>query len=145
MNAKRLTYLLFILLLIFSMPLFAKEEIIVVVHPDNPITSMSKSQVIDLFMGKYVAFPDGKKAIPIDIGKPDDLKKNFYEQLIGLSLSRVNAYWSRIKFSGRARPPIGKKDYNEAIKFLNSTPNAIMYIPKDQLTDTAKVVFAFSE
>ena len=145
MIAQRLTYLLFISLLIFSMPLVAKEEIVVVVHPDNPISSMSKSQVIDLFMGKYVAFPNGEKAIPIDIEKPDDLKKNFYEQLVGLPLSRVNAYWSRIKFSGRARPPIGKNDYHDAINFLNSTPNAIMYIPKDQLTDTAKVVFSFSE
>jgi len=145
MIAQRLTYLLFISLLIYSIPLFAKEEIVVIVHPDNPISSMSKSQVIDLFMGKYVAFPNGEKAIPIDIEKPDDLKKNFYEQLVGLPLSRVNAYWSRIKFSGRARPPANKKDYTEAINFLKSTPNAIMYIPKRQLTDTAKVVFAFSE
>jgi hypothetical protein len=84
-------------------------ELVLVVNKNNPISILSRSQVIDLYMGKYVAFPDGTKAVPVDIEDDVEIRTKFYDSLVGMPLARVNAYWSKVKFSGRARPLPNKK------------------------------------
>ncbi|MCW8090390.1 hypothetical protein [Alteromonas sp. ASW11-130] len=121
------------------------SNLVVVVHKDNPTTMLSRSQLIDLYMGKYVAFPDGNKAQPLDIESEEATKKQFYEALVGMPLSRVNAYWSRVKFSGRARPPIAQQDQGAALAYVASSNGAIAYIHESNLTDNVKVVYRFDE
>ena len=123
----------------------SNNDLVVVVHKNNPVDKLSKDQLIDLFMGKYVAFPDGKKAIPLDINDSSQLKKQFYQALVGLPLARVNAYWSRIKFTGRARPPQEMANEQALVSFMNSQDRAIGYLPRSKVTKNLKVVYQFSE
>ena len=81
------------------------EAIVVVTSQKNEVQSLDKKGLIDIFMGKYSAFPNGEQATPIDVELDANLKAQFYEALVGLPLARVNAYWSRLKFSGRVKPP----------------------------------------
>ncbi|MCW8109514.1 hypothetical protein OPS25_13470 [Alteromonas ponticola] len=121
------------------------SELVVVVHKDNPTEHLTRSQLIDLYMGKYVAFPDGSKAQPLDIDNDETTKEQFYQALVGMPLNRVNAYWSRVKFSGRARPPVVQQDQQAVLAYIESTGSAIAYIHKNNLTDKVKVVYRFDE
>ncbi len=122
-----------------------EENIVVVVNQSNLISTISKEQLVDLFMGKYVAFPDGSFAVPVDLEEPTSLKEGFYGSLVGLSLARVNAYWSRIRFTGRARQPQTQNSEAGIITFVESEPQAISYIYESSLTPKLKVVYRFSE
>lgn len=121
------------------------SELVLVVHKDNPTSMLSRSQVIDLYMGKYVAFPDGSKAVPVDIENDLVVRTKFYDSLVGMSLARVNAYWSKVKFSGRARPPTQQKDEKAILDFVTKTENAIAYIHEGNVTEDVKVVYRFYE
>ncbi|MFT6328962.1 MAG: ABC-type phosphate transport system substrate-binding protein [Bermanella sp.] len=121
------------------------SELVLVVHKDNPTSVLSRSQVIDLYMGKYVAFPDGSKAVPVDIENDLVVRTKFYDSLVGMSLARVNAYWSKVKFSGRARPPTQQKDEKAILDFVKQTENAIAYIHEINVTEDVKVVYRFYE
>ncbi|XOV80868.1 MAG: hypothetical protein ACFHVJ_07955 [Aestuariibacter sp.] len=121
------------------------SDLVVVVSKDNPTTQLSRSQLIDLYMGKYVAFPDGRKAQPLDIDNNQMTKEMFYKELVGMPLNRVNAYWSKVKFSGRARPPIQQNDEQAAIQVVATSNSAIAYIHASNLTDDVKVVYRFNE
>ncbi|NMH60521.1 hypothetical protein [Alteromonas ponticola] len=123
----------------------SSTELVVVVHKDNPTETLTRSQLIDLYMGKYVAFPDGSKAQPLDIDNDEATKEQFYKALVGMPLNRVNAYWSRIKFSGRARPPVAQQDQQAVLSYIESTGSAIAYIHENNLTDNVKVVYRFDE
>lgn len=123
----------------------ASEELVVVTNQLNPINSMSKSQVIDMFMGRHVAFPDGSKATPIDNKGEESHRQDFYLSLVDLPIARVNSYWSRIRFSGRATPPQAIESSALIVKYIEQNQNAIGYIPRSQLTDQLKVVFEFNE
>jgi len=127
------------------MPTFAEEELVVVVNGNNPIEQMTRSEVIDLFMGKYVAFPDGNKAIAVDLTSEHKTKKIFYQRLVGRSLASINAYWSRIRFTGRAKPPIKKESKEGVVQYVATTKNAISYIPKSMLNEKLKVVYQLNE
>jgi len=121
------------------------EDVVIVVHQDNPTQKMTRSQVIDLFMGKYVAFPNGNKAIAVDLASEQVAKQIFYQKLVGRSLASVNAYWSRIRFTGRAKPPIEKSSSEGMVSYIAGNKNAIGYIPESMLTDNLKIVYRFNE
>jgi ABC-type phosphate transport system substrate-binding protein len=121
------------------------DELVLVVHRDNPTSVLSRSQVIDLYMGKYVAFPDGSKAVPVDIKDNLETRTKFYDSLVGMSLPRINAYWSKVKFSGRARPPTEQTDEQAIVNFILKTENAIAYIHESSVTANVKVVYRFDE
>ncbi|AWB66404.1 hypothetical protein C2869_08165 [Saccharobesus litoralis] len=123
----------------------SSSPIVIVVGQDNPTPELSRMQVIDMYMGKYVAFPNGEIAIPIDINDDSLLRSDFYQALVGMSLARVNSYWSRIKFTGRAKPPIEKSNEQAIIDYIANTPNAIGYIRKENLTNNLKVIYQFNE
>jgi ABC-type phosphate transport system substrate-binding protein len=123
----------------------AGTELVLVVHKNNPTSILSRSQVIDLYMGKYIAFPDGSKAVPVDIEDDLETRTKFYDSLVGMPLARVNAYWSKVKFSGRARPPIQQKDEEAILNFVMETENAIAYVYENSVTSDLKVVYRFDE
>ncbi len=114
------------------------KPISIVVHADNATDSLSKKQLIDLYMGRYVAFPDNQSAQPLDTITPEGLKSTFYKRLVNMPLSRVNAYWSRVRFTGRATPPETYSDEQMVLRFIAENPNAIGYVFSDALTQQQK-------
>ena len=133
------------LLLLYSVSSVAQsqEKIVVVTNPNNDVQVLDKKGVIDLFMGKYSAFPNGKQATPIDINRDDELKGQFYKSLVGLPLARVNAYWSRLKFSGRVKPPAIEQTIDDVMQRLEEDESALAYVYESYVTDKMKVVYRF--
>ncbi len=123
----------------------ADQDMVVVVNINNPTTTMTKSQVIDLFMGRYIAFPNGQQAIPIELMGEAETKKNFYQDLVGMSLARVNAYWSRIKYSGRVKASKKVTSAKKVIGLLAASPLSISYMLREDVTKDLKVVYALNE
>ena len=125
--------------------LAAEQDLVVVVNIDNPTSNMTKSQVIDLFMGRYIAFPSGVKATPIDLIDSSRSKIFFYQALMGMSLARVNAYWSRVKFTGRVKPSVKVRSEAHLVERMQALPLAIGYMKRKNLTKKLKVVYAVNE
>ena len=136
--------ILLLIVLTFLSANVTAEDILVVVSKGNATESLSKSQVIDIFLGRYVAFPDGEPAEPVDIAN-EELKGEFYQRLTNLNLARVNAYWSRIKFSGKATKPMELENESSAVQFVTTEELAISYIKASSLTSNLKVVYTVSE
>ena len=130
---------------LFASSVAAIENVVIVVHPDNPINQLSKSDVINLYMGRNNTFVNGNKAITFDLSDDSNLKKVFYKALIGRSIAQVNAYWSRVKFSGRATPPIKLTSHAEILTNVSSSLSAIGYLPLSEVSPDVKVVFTFNE
>lgn len=127
----------------FSCAVNASEKIVVVTHPKNTVQFLDKKGLIDLFMGKYSAFPNGKEATPIDVELDSELKSQFYKSLVGLPLARVNAYWSRLKFSGRVKPPAVEQTIDDVKVRLKEDESALAYVYESAVTDSMKVVYRF--
>jgi len=143
---KQLNHILTIALLMLSIAsVQAVEPLAVVVNKANPIDKLTRSELIDLFMGKYVAFPDDSKAMPVELKGEHDIKVNFYQSLVGMPLSRVNAYWSRLRFTGRKRVAVFQSNEAELIDYIIANEQAIGYVPQSLLTDDLKVVYILNE
>ena len=119
------------------------SQILVVTSKENPVDSINRKELIDLYMGKYLAFSNGNTAKPIDFSGDNNIKSDFYNALVGLSLARVNAYWSRLKFTGRVRPPLELTTLEDIETILKNEKNAVCYVYRYQLNDSMKVVYEF--
>jgi ABC-type phosphate transport system substrate-binding protein len=134
-----------LLLTLFIVSAQAEESLAVVVNKANPVNELSRSELIDLFMGKYVAFPNDVKAIPVELIGDHETKVDFYQYLVGMPLSRVNAYWSRLRFTGRKRAAVFKSNENDLITFIIANERAIGYVPQSLITEDLKVVYILNE
>ncbi len=122
---------------------YANEKVVVVTSTNNQVDELKKRELIDLYMGKYSAFSNGKAATPIDIVEDEKLKEQFYKELVGLPLARVNAYWSRLKFSGRAKPPSTESSIADIQRRLVGDESALAYVYESKVTNDMKVVYRF--
>lgn len=147
-NSRNLYYFL-LLYLSLSLLLFSVNasttEFVVVVNKKNSINALSKREIIDIYMGRYLTFPDGKVSQPLDLPAQSALKNDFYQQLVNKTEQKINAYWARLLFSGRAKPPLQASSVEDALNKVEASQFAIGYIPKSQITDAVKVVYQFDE
>lgn len=119
-------------------------DVLVVVNKTNNTTELSKSEVIDIFLGRLVAFPDGSTAQPIDNAN-SEIKNRFYIGLTNLNIARINAYWSRLKFSGKALRPLELENETQVINQLKNEDLAISYIDSTSLTEDLRVIYTINE
>ncbi|WP_149865502.1 hypothetical protein [Catenovulum maritimum] len=128
-------------LICFVFSSVASAEILVIVNKNNPISSMSKQEIIYIYTGRLMAFSNGEQAQPIDLYDGSQEKATFYKITTGKRLSQINSYWAKLSFTGRLKPPLALETQQAAVEYVVNNANAIAYIDEKYLTDDVKVVF----
>lgn len=117
-------------------------DVVAVVSANNPVTALSKNQVVDIFLGKVSRFPDGSQAMPIDQVEGSAAHDAFYAKFAGKSPAQLKAHWSKIIFTGRGQPPRAVANSSEVKKRVAGNPGAIGYIEQNMVDDSVKVLLA---
>jgi hypothetical protein len=118
----------------------ARSDVVAVVSVKSTITMLDKSQATDIFLGRATHFPGGATATPID-QEGHLIREEFYMMLADQSPAQIHAYWSRIVFTGRGRPPQQVLDGIALKKILATDPTAIGYIDARDVDDSVRVLF----
>ncbi|MBQ4844036.1 MULTISPECIES: hypothetical protein [unclassified Pseudoalteromonas] len=129
----------------FACSCLAQQDLVVIVHKDNPVNSLTHKAVVDMFMGKYLAFPNGVIALTCDYKKESQIRSSFLSAITGRPISQINAYWSRVRFSGKASPPQIFDDVVSILDKVANTSNAIAYVPAHTVTHNVKVVYKIAQ
>jgi hypothetical protein len=133
---------LILLLLLALLPLAARaESIVVVVNPGSGVESLSRNDVINIFLGGFRQFPSGIPALPIDLPQGHPVREEFYRLLVGKNPSEINTYWSRLIFSGKTRPPIQAGRVEDAQSMVLGSAGAITYMERSKAGGRVKIVF----
>lgn len=98
---KRLTLLLFI----FSSPIFAADDYVVIVNKTVEIDSLSLTQVRNIFLSNTDALPNGSAVVPLDQSNGTEVRRDFYKQVVQMSERQVKSYFTSLVFTGKGRPP----------------------------------------
>lgn len=112
---------------------------VLAVHQDNDVSQLEKKDVIDIYMGRFSTFPNGKSVRPIDFPVNSIERSTFYQVLVGKTERKIDAYWSRLLFSGRATPPVEADSKEEVIELLSES--TIIYLHKGDVTEEMKIVY----
>jgi ABC-type phosphate transport system substrate-binding protein len=115
------------------------DDMVVIVHPGSHIRSLTRNQVIDIFMGRFRQLPTGATALPIDAADPAE-RQRFYELLVHKDLAEIGSYWARLVFSGEATPPFRAPDSRTALELVATNPDAIAYCYRSAVKGRVQVV-----
>ena len=130
--------LLLLALLSYAAPAIA--EPVVVVNARSSVTQLSQDEVINIFLGRYRRFPGGGAATPIDQPEGNPLRAEFYRKLVNKDLDQINAYWSRLIFSGKTPPPRSAENAAEVLRLLSANPGGIAYIERNLVDSRFRIV-----
>jgi len=118
----------------------ARGDVVAVVSDRSAVVSLSKNQVVDIFLGRAARFPNGNQAVPIDQAEGAAARDEFYIRFAGKTAAQIKAHWSKIIFTGRGQPPRAVSNSGEIKKLLASNPNGIGYIEQSDVDGSVKVV-----
>jgi len=119
---------------------WAAADVVAVISAKNPVTALSRNQVVDIFLGKSSRFPDGSQAVPIDQAEGSAARDELYTNFAGKSPAQVKAYWSKIIFTGRGQPPRQVPNGVEMLKVIADSPGTIGYIEQSLVDSSVKVL-----
>lgn len=135
-----------VVLILFAVSLlstfYAAADVAIVVHPSNA-SNFDKSLIKKIFLGKKKTFSNGRPAILLSIPPKTPVTEEFNKKVIGKSSNQVNAYWSKMVFTGKGTPPQEMPSASEIISAISTNPDAIAYIDASAVTDAVKVIATF--
>ncbi len=130
---------IFVLFLSLMPRLGVSDDVVVVANKSNPLTGLTKQQIIDIFMGRTKFYASGQRIVLLDQKLDSSARKLFYLNLVNKTLNEINSYRARLLFSGRSSLP-KEVSSDEMIKLLENDPDAIGYINADKVNDELKVL-----
>jgi ABC-type phosphate transport system substrate-binding protein len=134
---RRIRFCLICLLLCFSGATWA--DMLIIAHKGVPETTISENELQDIFLGKRVQWQDNSAIHPATL-KVKDLHSAFLKQYIKKSVSKWNAHWKRMVFTGNGTPPKQFKTEQELLEYVTETEGAIGYIDAETLVDNNKLI-----
>ena len=88
---------------------------------------LTRIEVRNLFMGEASDLALDAIALP-----PDSLTRVLFNtKVIGLTESRIQAYWAQMRFSGRKQPPREFQDEAKALEYVLANDGAVGYFSQD--------------
>ncbi|WP_430461781.1 hypothetical protein ACQUQU_03055 [Thalassolituus sp. LLYu03] len=125
MKKITLTSLLLTLLFLPGVNAMAGDGVLVVSNLNAPDLTLTREQVRNLFMGASLGY--GLRPVVLPPGHP--ARAVFNTRVVGLTETRINAYWAQMRFTGRLTPPRQLDDVTELLTYLKENPGYVGYIP----------------
>lgn len=110
----------------------------VIVNESNPVTSIARSQLDAMFLGKVLLWPDGTSVVPV--GNTDaTLRESFCSAIHARPAAAVAAYWAAKSFKEAVVPPAPLDD-PAVIELVATTRGAIGFVSADSRLRGVKAV-----
>lgn len=139
---KTLIILVTFMVIFTSIQLSAQQtsSFVIIVNPDNPISSLTKVQVADFFLKKTTKWEHGLDVKPVDQAKASPVRAAFSHEVHRKSVEAIDAFWNHKLFSGRDTPPIQQSSDRDIIAYVKANAGSIGYISSASSTNEVKVI-----
>jgi ABC-type phosphate transport system substrate-binding protein len=112
----------------------------VIVHPDNPVTSVTRDFLRRAYLKKATDWGHGATIRPIDLPKGHPVRDRFTRSVLKKTPAQLRSYWNQQVFSGKGVPPPVADSTDAAIAYVLAHPGAVAYLPADVDPEGAKVI-----
>lgn len=129
-----------ICMLILSYASFASEYAVI---SNKNMKNLSTSQIKAIFL-KKLTYVEDMKAVPINLEARNPLRLKFESKITHMSFSRLKSYWTKQHYLGH-RPPISMKSQESIKSFVKKVDGAIGYIDIENIDDSIKVIYKWSD
>lgn len=117
----------------------ADQKLVVVVAKGSKLTSISRSELKRCFLGDPIS-AGGKTLVPFNSEPNTPSRSSFDSAILSMSPSEVGRFWVDRKVRGQSAAPRSLPSMAHVVKVVQKFPNAISYVPADQLTPALQPV-----
>ena len=122
-------------------PAAAQDEgYVVIVNTANPVSSLTRQQVADIFMKKTAQWAHGGDVHPVDQPAVAGVRDAFSRSVHGKPASAVASWWGQQMFSGRAVPPPQRPTDRAVVNYVREDALAIGYVSPGAASQEVKVL-----
>ena len=111
----------------------------VIVNPANSAT-ISDSDITRLFLGKMKSFSNGETALAVNLTLGSATRDEFESKVLNKSSSQIKAYWSKLVFSGKGKPPPELVSDADVLTMVASDTNVVAYVDAASVDGSVKVI-----
>lgn len=115
------------------------KKLVVVVAKGSSVTSISASELKHCFLGDPTSVA-GKTLVPFNTEARTPERAGFDRGVLGMAPDAVGRFWVDRKVRGQAAAPRSLPSVMHVQKVVAKFPNAISYLPADQLTGDVQPV-----
>jgi len=117
-----------LLLMLFSHNKVYAAELLVIVSEQNPLTSISLTDIKKIYKMKRRVWPNGVPVRAANMRKDHPLRDTFSKQILGKRTAQMEVFYLKMALTGRGQPPYIANSNTEVIAFVRSHDGAIGYI-----------------
>ena len=117
----------------------ALAEVAVIANPDSAIASASNDEIKRLFLGKSKTV-SGNKATPVDQNDKSETREFFYQVVVGKTNAQLRAYWSKLIFTGKGKPPKQLDTDADVVAAVAGDPRLVGYVDAAAVTGDVTVI-----
>ncbi len=112
----------------------ANADVVVAVSAKSSATTMTAEQISQIYLGKSTQMK------PLDSGD-GPIRSQFYTKVAGKDEAQVKAIWSKLVFTGKAKPPTALPTSADVVKAVAADANSLGYVDRAALDPSVKVVY----
>ncbi len=150
---KKLIIAAYFVVGIFITNLAAADEvlgqIVVIVNKDNSVSNLSKTQLLNIYLGKDIVWKNQSRIYPVTPKTNQSVTKTFFEKGLSKSVGRVKRIWVKLSLSGKTSPPKILNSPAKIVEYISENEGAIGFIPLENLDGRVKAVninsYAYNE
>lgn len=134
MTNKKTLYIIITVLLLFFSKTATAESLAVIVHVDNPVSTLSMVEIKKIYENDVLKWADGKGIVLYDLRVKDEARKKFSTAVLDKEPRKVAMEWASRKISNTAKnPPRTVKAAVLVQSKVGKDPTAIGYLMKEQV------------
>ncbi|WP_036268084.1 hypothetical protein [Methylocaldum szegediense] len=112
----------------------------VVVHPDAPVSELSRQEARALFTMSQRSWSDGSPVVVFVLPDSSPIHKEFCKKHLGMFAHQLRQTWDRKVFSGTGQAPELVSTIKEMRALISKTPGAIGYLPESEIDDSVRSI-----
>ena len=112
-------------------------RIAIVVGRSSMIQEVSKDVLRDVYLRRQRVWPDGARAIPVNLPPGSPVRERFSQLVLGRSTAELVSYWNARYFEG-IMPPAVLPSPAAIRAYVNAQPGAIAYLPAEDVDDSCR-------
>lgn len=117
-----------------------RSEFKLIVHPDNPLDSATRTFLSDAFLRNVGKWSDGRGIMPVDLRPDSRIRERFSDRVHGRSVSAVKRYWQQRIFSGSGVPPPELDSDDAVIAYVLKHRGGVGYVSAEAAVGKAKTL-----
>ncbi len=121
-------------------------DLAVIIHADNPVSTMTSSQVKLIYLRKInKRWKElNKNIIPVDKKGDSEIRKSFLKDVLQMTSDEMTRYFTEREYQNAEAPPVKLSTEAEMVDYVENNVGAIAVVNKNSIKAGSKVKIVFS-